>query len=1133
MNVDTTITCDLCYVETEIEWRTRLELMEVQNLLHHWFRGRSCTVETYRIRRHSRFLRRQGTKREYERYEYSTIVDYLRLNGLDLENDASDASEQCFSVIKTTNCSHMLFYPRRPNAYLLDDVSKPIGTGIEADNRYPQLFLFKRSLEINDAYIAADTFEDVEFVEMEKSDNNLGGAIVRKICRPIICRPTKKNGSTIEIRLAMYSILDEYQQIRFELGIEHEFVDATERSLYVSPYEFQVSKFISTDRPDVNRPSASCESSYVQRVSNLVIPEILDAMSFVVRAITTRSFDYAENTMIQMNVDWTASDSGVPCNGKKITTSGGSDPLDWDEETAMERTRTAGSSNGPHDDDDKNEVDLTEVASMTTTTTKTTMTSRTTTTTAVAMDEDEEEDEMGEMNDENKESSVTDTTIGVVGRRRPPLSPKIPPVEGRSSSTTAEDQRRSALIQEFRRTAVQQATQNFNTKLVSFSTDSAETGTLELFLDYVRNRLLPRWKHGEMLIRRKIDGKRLYATYDGKGLLYGDDGDVIDVKKLLNNDSGDEKERERSSSSLFSTNFVYQFERCRRLRRRPTTANENAADNDDDEMDRDDEMARVDTCYVLTEVVAVRNNYVSQLNGLTQSFGPSTVPYSYTPEQQWPYGLEGVGLSDHDTRSILRFWGCSSCVSNNGSKMVRDVVRRLRCRTTNDCDNDDTNDRPVETSELEKKVEKKKVGKEDDEFLQIDVESEDAMDDDEDNSFEHENEQDKVPEELPCVACLVAERRGIRNTARNAIGGGTNSTTKSGSNEFVNLTVDDSLMFLDRFENELPPLSYEIPSSGVSRTVEHRRRRRLLVNTQLYPRSITVSTLMDEFRTFYRSTILRLTDILFLNDRFEECKRMLYHHFPRTEANARENEYTRKKRIVDFDSKLDSLVPVDGFLLYLATDKRRRLNGGKPAACRKERRDGRSAEYDNCTTTARSTCAYDSSDYYEHSIWQSSVSVKFKPYQTIELLLYISSAFVDSDDDDQDGRNYTKTSDKKYHLHFCTRATIQEQQTETRSRTYLFTHYVSSLRVQLCALEWKRLDGIQVALYADPRIALFDKRVYEFLCYDERTFFLIRARKDKVLPDTETKVNSIVFQRKRLTDALNEFSGSRSDRRSY
>lgn len=1110
------ITCNRCFLETEIEWRTRLELLEAQNVIHHWFRGRSCVTEEYRVRRHTRFIRRMGQRNMYQKYDYTTIGEYLALNGLGINKEKVDMGHEFyFSDVKTTNCSHMLFYARRPNDYFLDNEKKPVAIdrGIKSDNRYPQLFLFKRSLEICDAEYCADTLEEAEFVEMEKSDNNLGSLIVRKISRNITCRPTPRHPNPIELRLALYSILDEFQQIRYELAVEHEFIHDEHTSLYTSPYAKTVSKYLpsTTDYP------VKCLSERVQRVNNMTLSKILDAMSFTVRAVSRRSFDFNEQTMIQINVDWMPSDIGVPCNGKQNNVSFESSEYN-----------NSGVENG------NNETILTATSKL-----------RSDIDTSERVDNDEDAMANPVIDDEETGDDEDDVTSDKVVNECQKKKIKLNTTEQNNVRQCADPM----VGREFRRIAA--TGQSFNSKLLSYVAKASEVGTMELFMKYVENQILNRWENGDILLRRKIDGKRLYVTYDGNDLLYGDDGDVINVNDLLGRDDDHNNE---DHTNVFSTNFVYQMERCRR---KVWTG--------------EDKRARVDTKYVLTEVVAVRNNYVSQLNGLTQSFGPSTMPYSYTPEQQWPYGLEGAGLSLHDTRSILQFWGYSSCASNNNSRIVRDVVRHLRTPfksqqnfinpnvfVVSDEQNDTTEEKNIDQNDYGTDLVNRnkfttQTTNDQEDFLQIDVESNETFSSmspstslsssqlssslSSSSSSSTSSKRDTVttikpskPRPAVCHGCLIAESTGTRNTSNDAVFV-VNHTMKTANCEYVNLTIDESLTFLDRFDRELAPLDHEIPMNSTARSVHYRRRRRLFVNTFLDPAQVKRSSLVKEFEYYYRSSILRLTDILFLNDKTEECKRMLHLHFSTDNAKQYEKQYNNTKQILlnpDASQKQD--LPIDGFLVYLSAKSTRqkvtkkRNNDRYTTRCQYAHTDS-----SNCLTEAKSTCAYDCSDFYNDSRWHNGASLKFKPFQTIELLLCMCVTYTDGDDYHRSESNdnpQSQNQNRLLNMNFCTRALIPEQQTDVRSRTYLYVHNVPcpSNAVQLCDFKWKRLDGVTVKLYADPRVRLEDKHIYEFVCYNESTFYLICSRKDKLLPDNESKVNAIVFQRKLITDTLSEFS---------
>lgn len=66
---------------------------------------------------------------------------------------------------------------------------------------------------------------------------------------------------------------------------------------------------------------------------------------------------------------------------------------------------------------------------------------------------------------------------------------------------------------------------------------------------------------------------------------------------------------------------------------------------------------------------------------------------------------------------------------------------------------------------------------------------------------------------------------------------------------------------------------------------------------------------------------------------------------------------------------------------------------------------------------------------------------------------------------------------------------------------------------------WYRFDAIQVTLEVPEKyVPLLPYVVYEFICLDEKSFYLVAKRDDKTIPDSNFKINSIVFNRQQLHD---------------
>lgn len=1099
--------CEQCSIETEIEWRTRLTLKNAQNVIEKWFRNRYCIVEEYRLQRKPKYIRRIGSRIDYPHYEYNTIDEYLNIHGLnvhadDEKDDQQKQSkrptlyEQYFSNVKTTNCSHMLFYSKLPQRYEFDD-KKDIDTWSTerlnqttcTDNQWPQTFLFKRSLEIDDAFIEAKNLTTAEFIENEKSDNNLGVLMVRRISRHVKLKYNhdELNGrlTSREFRIAIYSFLDEYQQIRYELAIEFEFESAEENQKlyrdYWSRYEETVCSNLTISMNlagvTINDAHNCMESQLVRRVDSQTIHDIVDIMSFLVRMITESSLQYDELPMIQVNIDWIPNDIGVPCGGKVSNN---------ESSTSNVSSDTMTTNNGRDDERDCDDVLSTQegVGRENNDNGTSIETSRHETVASVAGIEYEPlitaDDSSIDLlfNETLSECDTrTETDCNETSHAKPverqhlqsltisnsstvSLLPTMMKSKSLQTTSTKSILRNSLLAKTNKKSSVsllkkqhsltkyddflETTNTSLNTKLLSLSLTCQEAGTLDSFVNFVSTHLIPRWERGQILLRKKIDGTRMYATYDGEGKLYGDNGNVIDVSKI--------------TKSTFSTNFVYQLERYHNKK-----------------------LKRIN--YMLTEIVAVRNVFVSQLNPLFQSFSSSVMPYHYSSEQQWPYGLLGTGLSDHDCRSILQFHGCSACTSTSNQRTTKKLIDQLRTPII-------INDKDEET----------KKGQEEE---KEEEEEEEEKEEDKETKMEKDDTLTKMPKKrAPCHECWYREKSINQNThiPFNAVNG------RSTNHEFINLTVDDSLSYLSRL---VKPISMAKNST-------------LRVNELITPDNHSaVNKLLTDIRQFYRYSIISLADILFLSGKHNECKTMLQTHFSTIESSCYVQHYENKQSTLA--CKFVNEIPIDGYLVYVSsTEHHNRKKGQKQKELKKCRFEGTvdtetGQIQDECRTVEKSLCAYDYVLKKNENVWQNGATVKLKPYQTIELLLRIGYTNVDMS-------NSMETEKLTANLTFCTKATIVEQQNDLAAQTYLYTLFVpldDQDIVPLCDFKWYRNDGSPCKVYTDPRIHLYDKRVYEFVCYTENIFFLIGTRYDKQLPDAENKVNSMVYQRKQLRPLLN------------
>lgn len=896
-----------CEIETELEWRSRISLGDAQHLLARWFRGRTGVyAEEYRLRRYARYIRRMGCRVEFQQYDFDTIGDYLRVSGLAWDHvSPQTATVTCFSNVKTTNCNHLIFYPFRTRSYemvnsdVLLQCSKTDDLALE--NMWPPVFLLKRSLEMNESFLEVTSLNAVESVEMDRSDNNLGGAIVRKTCRNLVLRDDFRR--EYSCRLALYSILDEYQQVRFELALECE-LGGPERTLCRSP--------IRNYFEHVQVPSCT-RSREVHRFSDSNIYDHMDAMYCLVRAVT-QSLEFTERTMIQLNIDWIPNDLGTPIVSSATTTAAGED------------------------------------------------------------EHEEEDDENGASAEKNanKDSSLSPASL---------LS--------------------------------------YNTRLLSYVLPPEHVGSVENFAHFVRQKIGARLRKGDVTVRPKINGIRLYASFDGRNKLYCDNGEVVKLNSV-------------NPRRSFTTDMIYQLERI---------------------VDKSGKVR-----YVLTEVIVVRNSFSCQLNALSQSFSPSSLPYSYGEEQQWPYGLDGTGLSAHETLAILQFWTLSACNTTSCSNLVKRFVDALRKK---DAEKSDPSTPAKTTTDEEEDNDDAIELHPDPNELDFESDPEDSVDE------THSETQNTVS---VCPPCRKLQHEGLRNSNLSF----THIKGKNWDNQnFITVPMNDSFALVNR----------------IHATLDANGEDGLTVNRAIH----NEDELLRRAENFYRHYILRLCDILFLSEKHEMCFTMLNKHFPRDEVQRYVKMYRETKQSIA-DTYAEE-PPIDGFLLYIPSLETQPVSL-RDTACHNP---------DVCRPRARNTCTIDLAR--RRGQRNSGISAfKLKPYQSIELLLEIS------------------TVDTLLQLDFCVRDSIVEQQQTLRARMFLRCSNVSHCRTtgktQLNNAKWVKSDSQECDVHMDPRVLLMDHRVYEFVCYNERAFFLTMQRPDKLLPDSEDKINSIVYSRKKLTSVL-------------
>lgn len=903
------------YVETEVEWRVRLTLREAQRVLNDWFRGSYCIVDEYRLRKHAGFIRRVGSRVHHHVYQFDSVLDYLMLNGLaTIEGARSKHGRDevdYFSEVKTTNCAHVIFNANQSKKYrLLDartidqaDETTETKQQLLLDNRWPQLFVLKRSLELHDAVLSARSLEQVSDIENDKSDNNLGASVVRKIYRFVETRDPL-TGNVQEFRIAIYSFLDEFQQVRYELSVEHEFPDCQR---YESPY------FPATNENMDPAPPSDEVCCSVYRVTKHQLGKTLDALSFLSRQICGTSLIYYAPTMPILNTDWTNQDSGPISHA---ATSAFSDTVVENDSTDATFARN----------DDQNYQEENDI-----------------------------------LDDEDNETAENVSTSDLLAH---------------SESSIADNSRQLATKPH----ASSNAT-SLNGKLLSYTLDTRENGSLTAFMRYVTNYLFRGIKCGTLILRRKIDGERVYATFNGSDKLHLENGNHFSLGEDAN---------------FFSPNFVYQFEHLKK------SEGSNEAER-----------------YILTEVVSVRNNYSHEPNALLHTFSPSICRYQHTPEQQWPYGLDCTGLSDEEIKRLLAFWSCSACPASVANKLYEKCVSKLR-------DNNST------------------------------------------------TKQTHAP------SCGCTSR--ATTNAHKGFG-----LSISGNHNFTDLSLEESLCYLDR--------------------IDRCTSERVLVNTQIRIDELdspTTSLLFREIESFYRQSVLRLTDILYENLLVQRGRDMLFLHFDEREATHYHETYLanfttgnnqyRPRLTLKLAPSFQQRVPIDGYLIY--PSERADERPTTPKAC-------------ECTTVARSACCYDPTSVKMYG--NGTIAFKFKPFQTVELLCQIRP---------------TNRATDLFNIYFCVRASIGEQQQDLNSQAYLVAKNVPLIAgrsVQTGSISWENILGCSVNIYCSLSVSLTDQQVYEFVVYNDTTFFLVSARSDKIIPDSEKKINSIVYKRKQLTRELTRY----------
>lgn len=574
-------------------------------------------------------------------------------------------------------------------------------------------------------------------------------------------------------------------------------------------------------------------------------------------------------------------------------------------------------------------------------------------------------------------------------------------------------------------------------------------------------------------LRRKLDGERLYATYDGGHLLCLSNGRRLDLRAFScqdqkdNSESGDNPAKKDTVDEdylhLFSVDFIYQLE----------MVGENH--------------------YYITEVVAARHSYSTVLNSLVHSFSPSKNFYRPTEEQIWPYGLIGAGLDEHSTSSMIDFWVTSGCSEIAHGFLTRDIVETLR-------------------------LERKK--------RQPDFQGSDSSVDDESTTshfsleeacktgiatcykntalplaFDRGHSESEIEEESECDGSSLTpgdgklqEEEGVCSKNVSVLDGRSNNDKTINSSEahsrfFVPISARDSRYYLIMLAEALSSLKKKNRTAGVCESAV------LRVNMPLGIDLLDKQEVID----YYRSYIIRILNVLFLCGELSRCIDYAHKHFSSEYANYVESTFKHKPCCLSTDITIHpaegsetEIITIDGYLLY-------REYGGNASAGHGQR------------TKESSPCALPAV-LVEKSDMTSIL--KLKPFQTVELLMRVNIPRPENENSEEAILPLSISFFSQLRLD-TTPSVFFTCTFPTNYQVIENPHqYLRSIEPDFKSACWKRYDEEIIRVFVDPRIELVDGLIYEFLCYNEREFYLIEVRPDKVLPDDEGKINSILWARK-------------------
>lgn len=166
-----------------------------RKLLTRHFHGSCVELYTYRQTRHCVLSRRVGTRRFYRNFRVADVTPKRYVEQLDKKYDGIE----CYDEMKLTVCAHSI--------YRYDDTISH-----RSNVLWPRILTIKNCYEVLGVRFAESV---VRFLELDASDANLGVQHLQKFCRWFG-----------DIRLALYSRMNEFSEVCYEMSIECENVCA-------------------------------------------------------------------------------------------------------------------------------------------------------------------------------------------------------------------------------------------------------------------------------------------------------------------------------------------------------------------------------------------------------------------------------------------------------------------------------------------------------------------------------------------------------------------------------------------------------------------------------------------------------------------------------------------------------------------------------------------------------------------------------------------------------------------------------------------------------------------------------------------------------------------------------------------